>query len=502
MSVPSVSVKKQDFSVGSVAQQVSNIGILAILAGAGTGSSGSGPINTPLSYARDDLAFADFGPSRLVEFASYDIAVSGNPAVLNRSTTSVASSYSAVDHTGVAGTCVPTAGVTVPADNYDVVVMTVNGGTIGVAGITYQYSLDGGNSFFPVQALGTASTLTLPAFQQGGSPGVSFALAAGTLLAGDFFRCLATPARMNDVDLATSLEALRVTTLPWEGVLIDEDVGTGTTALVDTWLSALEATGKFRFAVLNTRLKNQLHVGSGVAETESAYTAAMTAVASGSAPSIRLCVGADGADLPSTLTGVTQARPTSILLAARAMNIPLGRDPAFVGDGPLRDATFVDGGGNPKYHNEENYPNLDQLQLSTLRSLSGGKPPYINNARVFSTPGSDYVFLQHVRTMNKCCEIAYAILLQQLSIGVAKKQRDPNTGLVYILERDALRIEGLVNEAIAPVIKGQVSAYIFSISRTDDLSSQSGATVNGSVEVVALAYIKKFQVVAAFVKSI
>ena len=503
MSVPSASIKKQDFSTGSVAQQSVNIGILAIIAGGGTGSSGNGPINTPLSYARDDLAFADFGPSRLVEFASYDINVSGNPAVLVRGTTSVASSYGTIDHSGVTGTAVPTAGATVPADNYDVIVQVVTGGTIGVAGIILQASLDGGNSFGQAFALGTSTTLTIPNFPQGGSPGVSFALTgAQTFVAGDFFRCLVNPARMNDADVATSCEALRVSTLPWEVALIDVDIDASTVGQLDTWLAGLEATGKFRLALVNTRMKNQAHVGSGTPETEAAYSTAMTTLTASSANSIRVSVGTDGADLPSSLTGYVQPRPTSLLCAARAMSIPLGRDPAFVGDGPLEGATIVDGNGNPKYHNEELYPNLDQLGLTALRSVTGAKPPYIDNARIFSVQGSDYVFIQHARTMNKACEIAYAIMVQQLGLGVGKKPKNPVTGLVYILERDALKIEGLVNEAIAPVLQGQVNAFAFAISRDDDLSNQSGATINATLEVVSLAYIKSFKAIAAFVKSI
>jgi hypothetical protein len=502
MSVPATSIQKQDFQTGSVAQQAVNVGILAIIAGAGTGSSGNGPINTPLTYARDDLAFNDFGPSHLVEFGSYDIAQSGNPFVAIRATTAVASSYGAVDSSKVTGSSVITAGAAVPVDDYDVIVSVLTGGTIGVAGIIVQVSLDGGNSFGGSFALGTSSTLTVPSFPQGGSPGVSFALAAGTLVAGDFWRCLVHPARMNDADLSTSLEALRTTTLPWEGVLIDEDVGTGTTSLVDTWLAAREKEGKFRFAVLNTRLKNQLHVGNGTAETEAAYTTAVTTIVNGSAPTIRGCVGTDGAALTSTLTGLTQPRPTSLLLAARAMNIPIGRDPAFVGDGPIAGAVFVDGNGNPLFHNEENYPNLDQLLLTALRSLSGGKPPYINNARVFSTVGSDYVFLQHIRTMNRFCEIAYAVMNTQLGKGVGKKPRDPVTNQVYILESDALVIEGLVNTAAAQPLKGQVAAFKYSLSRTDDLSSQAGSTLNASLAIVALAYIKGFKTLAAFARSI
>jgi hypothetical protein len=493
--IPAVTIQKLQYQTGAIGP--SPLGVLAIIAPAG-----SGPFNTPSAYTVDSQAMATYGPSPLVEETSYTLAVSGNPVIPIRPTTATAALYSAVSKTGT-GTSVVTAGAAVPADNYQVLVTIVTGGTIGVAGITYTYSLDGGNSVSAVQALGTANVLTIPNFAAGGSPGVSFALGAGTFVAGDFFRCNTSTAGMTDADLATSLEALRVSALPWEGVLIDQGpTGTGmattTTGLVDTWLAGLEKVGKFRFAVLNTRMKTQ------PSETEAAFLTAMTTLTTAAAPSIREVVGTDGGALTSTLTGLTLPRPTSLAIAADAMSIPIGQDPAFVGAGALQGYTIVDGNGNPFFHNEELYQNLDALQLSTLRSVNGqgANAVFITNARVFAQIGSDYVFLPHIRTMNRGCELAYQLLTTQLGKGVGKKPKDPTTGGVYILESDAAVIENLVNGALATPLKGQVSSFLFSLSRTDDISANSGAIINGTLAIVALAYIKGFKVIAAFAKSI
>jgi hypothetical protein len=59
-----------------------------------------------------------------------------------------------------------------------------------------------------------------------------------------------------------------------------------------------------------------------------------------------------------------------------------------------------------------------------------------------------------------------------------------------------------VNEALALPLKGQVNGYKFMLSRTDDISANSGATINATLAIVALAYIKAFKVIAAFAKSI
>jgi len=498
--LPSVSITKVDFATGSVAP--SPVGVLAIIAPAS-----SGPQNVATSYTQDTQAWNDFGPSSLVGLASYVMQESGNPVVVIRPLTSTAATYGTIDVTGMTGTSVPTAGAAVPADNYDVIVTVVAGGTIGAAGLTYTYSLDGGNSTSGVQALPTGGapiTLTLPNFTRGGSPGVSFSLAAGTWIAGDFFRVLTLHAQQTSADLTTALEALRVTTIPWEAVLIDQDAATGAAALLDTWLAGLEKVGKFKMAFLNTRLKNQPHVPgtSGAVETETAYATAMGTLAAGSAPSIRVAFSTDGGEIQSTLTGLSMTRPSSLFVAARSMGIAIGIEPAYVALGPLGGVTITDDIGNPAYHNEEIYQNLDQLQLTTLRSVNGQSGAYVTNGRIFSTVGSDYVLIPHVRTMNRSCEIAYQILTKSLSKGIGKKQKDPVTGLVYILEADALAIEGQVNAAVRPQLQNQVQQYAFTLSRTDDLSANSGAILNGSSAIVALAYIKGFKVLASFAKSI
>lgn len=484
--VPSVSITKQDGQTGVVGP--SAVGILAIIAAAAAGA-----FNTPAQYTSDRAVCTDYGAGPLTEECSYTLGASGQPVIPIRGTTTTAATYGAITFTGT-GTSVVTAGTTHPADNYAVTVTIVAGGTIGVTGITYTYSLDGVNTS-AVQSLGTANTLTIPDLLSGASPGVSFALAAGTLVAGDTWTCATTAAQMSNTDLSASLEALRVSTQPWEGALIDAPISAGTVALVDQWLAALESVGKFRFAVMNTPMKGTT--------SETAYTTAMTTLVAGQTKSIRMVLAADGGDVTSTLTGLTLPRVAALGIAADAMAIPIGQNPAWVDAGPIPGFGICDAKGNPKYHNEEPYPNLSALQLATLRTVGADTgATYICNALVFSTVGSDYVLLPHIRTMNRACEVAFAILQKQLGRGVGKKPKDKNTGAVYIAESDAASIEGLVNGALQLPMKGQVQAFKFSLSRTDDLSSNAGAVLTGTMQIEALAYIAGFKVIASFAKDI
>lgn len=485
--IPNVSVTKIAFNTGVVAP--SPVGVGAIIAAGSTGTK-----NQAAGFARDDLMLAAMGVP-ISEFGSYMMQVGGNQVVAVESNASIAGAYGAITSTPGTGTSAVTAdGVSLPFDDYDVLITIVAGGTVGTAGITYTTSLDGGEDTSGVLALGTANSITIP------GTGVKVNLGAGTLAAGATYQFFTSRPQPNNTDLTAALEALRQTRLPWEGVLIDAAYATGTVGVVDTWLAGLEAKGQFHFAVLNTRHKT---LPVPLTETEAAYGTAMQNLTQNDA-SIRLCVGVDAADYTSTLSGVSQPRPTSMFLMARAMLIPVGEDPAFVGRGNLPGAGIADGSGNPRWHDEDLFPGLDNLRLVALRSFSPGGPQgvYINNANVLSPAGSDFVWLQHVRTANVACSIAWQILTGQLSIGVGKKPKDPVTGLVYILEQDAQKLEEMVNAGFATPLKKQVAAVQFKLSRTDDLSSNSSSTVNGTIEVVALAYLKNFKVTQAFVKSI
>lgn len=487
MGLPAVTVSKVANNVGSAPP--STVGMLAIIA-----ASQQGPLNTPATYARSDLALTALGQGPLVEYGAYVIDVANQPFVAVRPTTSVAGSYGTIVHTGVLGTSVPTAGATAPFDHYDVVVTIVAGGTVGTAGITYTYSLDGGATTSGVQAVGAANTLTIP------NSNVSFALSAGTLLTGDTWSVFTERPLPNDSDLAASFTALGNTRQAWEGVLIDSSFDASTVAAVDTWLSGLEAQGQFKFALLNTRFKLEPEPAT---ETEAAYATAVTALVSSSA-SIRVLVGADGGHLPSPISGFSLKRPTSLAVGARAMLIPIGEDPAYVARGPVAGFQISDQAGNPLDHDENLFPDLDGLRLATLRSFAAGGPEgtYITNANVLQPSGDDFPYLQLVRIANRACTIAWAALTTQLSRGVNKNPKpDPNTGAVTIFEPDASAIESLVNGQLSAALKGQVSAVQFSLSRTDDLS-QTPATIHAVVSIVAKAYIKGYLVQTEFSKTI
>lgn len=490
MGIPSVTVKKS--LVGGSPATQSTQGILAIIASASTGSA-----LPPTMLTNQTLTTSTFGSGMLPEMAVYDINVSGRPVVGLAVTPSILGSYYAGTFTkNVSGTsAVTTSAVTGlgPLMHYDVEVTIVQGGTVGTSGITYTYSVDGGDTVSAVTALGNANTLAIP------NTGVSFSLGAGTLLAGDNWSIFTERPLLSNSDVSSALATLGNTKLPWEGVLIDCQYGTGTVALVDQWLAGREANGQFNFALLNTRFLNE---PAPTAETPSVYAAAITSQ-SGSDTSNRLCLCADGGRMTSLITGFTTKMPTALALGARAMSVTpnIGIDPSEVDLGPVPSFT-ISSNGNPLDWDEFLYQSLDSQRLVTLRTFATGAPTgcFITDANVLISAGSNIYWLQLLRVLNKACSIAWQVLNTQLSKGVPTVY-NATTGAINIKETAAQRIEALVNSPLQSGLAGQCTGSQFTLNRDDNVTTPK-APVNGQVAVAPLVYLKNIVVTAALVKTI
>ncbi len=484
--LPSVRVNKATGG-GSPALNTSD-GILAIIASCATGTD-----LPPTMLSNQALAVSTFGAGMLVECAAYDINVSGNPALAVPLTApSVPGSYGTITKNiaGSGGNVV--AGATQPLLHYDVEVTMAKAGTVGVTGMTYTWSVDGGDTVQGPSQVGTSATITLP------GTGVSFTV-SGSFDVGDNWSCFTERPLANNADVTTALATLGNTRLPWEGVLIDCEYATGTVELVDEWLGGREVKGQYGFALLNTRFLNE---PAPTAESPSVYAAAIIAQTENDA-SDRIVVGADGGHMTSTVTGFTTKMPTSLAVGARAMQTTpnIGTDPAEVDLGPIPGFT-ISSGSNPLDWDEDLYESLDDARLATLRSFAPGSAvgTYITNANVLISSGSNIYWLQLLRVLNKGCKIAFQVLTTQLSKGV-RTVFNEQTSAVNIDPRDAQTIEHLVDSPLASGLAGQVTDQGFSLNTDDDLSAL-GAPCNGDVEIVSKVYLKNFRVQVSLVKTI
>ena len=145
------------------------------------GPCSTGTKNRPTRHVRsaDLISIYTSGPTP--ELACKAIESWKGDILAVRSEASTASSFGTLDLTSVTGACDVTtdAGAT-SDDDYEAKVRIVKGGTVGVAGITYQTSLDNGRTWSTTLALGTATTITIA-----GSGGIKFDLTSAGLNAGD-----------------------------------------------------------------------------------------------------------------------------------------------------------------------------------------------------------------------------------------------------------------------------------------------------------------------------
>lgn len=478
MTVPNAQITKTDGNTGVVRPGAD--GICAILA-----PSASGTVNQAASYAKGKTLADDFGGGLLPEFGAWMLQFTQKPIVAVKTAASVAAALSAVTHSGAGTSVVSVSGT--PIDDYEVIVKIVAGGTIGVAGATYQYTLDNGINWTPITALGVAVSVALLT-PTGGATGITVAFAAGTLLAAQTETFTSTAARMNNADLVAALEALRLSSLPFETILVAGPLDSTMAATLAAWRLLRDSEGRYYSWASNWR-------PATAGETEAAYLIAIVAALGNSSDTFGMAHGGSF-DCASPTTGLLLRRDAALAAVTRSMSMPLGVMASRVSDGPLVGVSIKDVRGNPKYHDEMLSPGFDAARFAVLRSFDGYPGAYLNLPRLFSPPGSDYVFFPHARVMNRACKIAKDLLTQRLSMGVRKDENG------HIVEVDATEIDMLITETLMGELAVHCTGVGFILSRTDDLNSNGEKTLTGELWCVPLVYVTGFAVNALFRRTI
>jgi hypothetical protein len=474
MSTPDVLITQLDGALGILPPSAGKM--LALC-----GCSSSGTVATPAAYARISDVQAAFGSGPMVEAAAYAIERYGKPVILCRATSSTAGTQGTIDVTGVVGTSVVSNGGSPAADDdYEVKVVITTGGTRGTAGIVYKYSLDGGRTYSQLTALGTDLTITIP-----NSGGVNFALAAGTLLAGDTWGERTTAPAPDATALGVGLDALRASNLSWEFVYIATPITAALLSTIDAKLSSMSSIGRYRWALGNTRVPN-------IGESESSYKTALDTIFSSlSQKSTSLWAG--GTKTLSSISYRQYKRPLALSIAALQANVSEEINIAAIDEGPLPGVSIRDANGNPDEHDESINPGLDDSRFGTARTWNGVEGVYPTWPRIFAPTGSDFQIIPYRRVMNLFCETVRDYMLHR----VAKPIRvDKVTG--FILEADALEIESGVLARLRTVLlqKPKASDVQFVLSRTDNLLSTM--TLTGDGRLVPLAYPKFISITLGF----
>jgi hypothetical protein len=465
MSQPAVNQNETDGALGVLPPSSGDL--LAVM-----GVSSTGPVNTPSTYGRVAQLVAAFGVGPMVEAAARHIETTGNPVVVVRTGDTTAGDYGAIDDAGVAGTsAISETSATEPLDDYEVVVEILNGGTRGTPGITYRTSLDGGRTWSATLALGSGTAIAIP------NSGVSFDLAAGTLVTGDTWSCRTSAPIPNGTEIGAAIDSLRTSSVSWELLHIAAPLDATLFDAVETAFASLAGVGKFRAWVGSVRMPN-----SG--EASATYLSSVsTAFASKATTYGELCAGA--CKLTSSVSRRKFRRPVSFAIASLEAAAQQHVNIADINRGSIPGCSIRDVNGNPDEHDESINPGLDDARFTVLRTWEGISGVYVNRPRLFSAEGSDFDLMPKRRVMNLARRATRAFLIRRLNQPV---RVDRATG--FILEEEALEIEAGGRAALAAVLgdSPKASAWSLVVSRNDNLLSTK--TMNVTTRVVPLAYVE------------
>lgn len=461
MTQPNVTITELDGALGVLPP--TSGALFAIV-----GPCSSGPFDTPAAFARIKDIQSNFTNGPAVEAAAHYIEKYGRPVLFVRCNANVAAVTGAVDVTGVVGTSVVTATGT-PTDDVELMVKVLAGGTVGTPGITYQISADAGRNYGPITALGAANTIVAP-----DNLGITFHLAAGTLLANDTWNVVVHSATWNSSDIQSALAALKTSQQFWELVQIVGPIDASTLVTIDGAISGMVASGKYKAWIGNVRIPT-------VGESSSTYASSLSGFAADSSKFGSLYAG--GCKLTSSVSGRRYRRPPSFATAAREASVSHEVNIADPNLDALPGVTISDVNGNPDEHDETVSPGLDDLRFAVLRSWDGFGGVYVNRPRIFSPAGSDFQLMPHRRVMNITHDALRQYFIRRLNKPILVSK---TTG--FILEAEASEIEkgALAVMRATLLAKPKASGIQFELSRTDNLLSTR--TLTGQARVIPLAY--------------
>lgn len=469
--LPSVTITEIDGALGTLPT--------GLRAFAAVGAASAGPLNTPVALARTTDVVSTFVRGPLVEMACRKIKITGKPVICVRAAATTVGTHTDIVTTGVSGTSVVTidSGDTSADDDYEPLLRVITGGTIGVAGITLQWSLDGGRTMSPTTALGTATFFTFP-----NSGNIGYSFAAGTLVAGDEIASLAKAPQANAADVTAALDALMNYGAAWECAVITGPLDGTIFDAVDAEFAAKPE----KFFVGAFRLPT-------AGESDATYQAAFNTAFSAKATT-HGAVFAGAWEVPSAgqFAGRTYRRPALFAAAPRLYSVSEEVDIAqpdlgSVG-GSLRDEL-----NNPKHHDERINPGLDDMRAGTLCTIEDLPGVYVTNPRLLSAAGSDFEFIQHRRIMILARIALRLYFTFRLSRPVIV---DPATGFLTDEQREEINVGARTAMANVLLAKPKASDVDFALSATDNVLATK--TLTGSASVVPLAYPKTFEIALGF----
>ena len=366
----------------------------------------------------------------------------------------------------------------VPNDNYDLDIMIVDGGTattLSGGDATFEYSLDGGNTYSDVIAV--APTYAIP------STDVTVAFAAGTYVAGQVYNSKCVGPSFSPTNMGVALDAL-----------IDSGVDF---ALLHIVGAAANASGA---AAMVTAVQSKLaaampkykFVRAIVDMPDVADSDLVTAFAAVDADRV---VAAPGyVDLVSSLnTPRIYKRPAAWPAMARAISVKPHRHLGAVEDGPLYNVRAL-------YRDEATTTlKLMDSRFLTLRSR-GRNRFYVEQPLTMALKSSDYAPLHNGRVMDKACRIAHTSLEPYVNVDWIV-QADGTLAEYEARAIESKVLSDLVNNLLAgSAAEKNASAILFSVSRKEKVVTSQKLPV--TIRMQPKAYSRWIDLDIGFTKTV
>ena len=445
------------------------------------GCSTAGAVLTPLVTTDPKEIISTYGEGPLVQGALFELALTGAPIMVIRSTTGTPGSSGTLTFSGTGTSVVTKSGN--PADKYGVIFEVVTGGTIGVAGITWKVSLDNGQTYGPVKPLGVANTLLLTT-ASGASTGVTLNFAAGTLVAGDKvdFQCVAPVSSASDVALGMQAVIDSDYEVDHWHVLQISNASDCTTYTLKT--TAAASAFRYLYGLYESR---DLSSGESLATWKAALISDFSAFAD-----LRSSIAAGYYLTTSPLDGNKIRRSLAWTASARSINIAIARELGAVVDGSLKGIEGPKDDGNI-YYDERTSPGLDAARFMVARTLIGKKGYFVMNSNIMCQPGSDFDIIPNRRVMDKACSTTHFVCLDYLNLDV---RVNPETG--FILEKDRVDVQNRIKQALVDTLvsTGNASSVSVIVAGNDNILSTRTLTV--TIRIVPLGYIKSISITIGF----
>lgn len=408
------------------------------------GCSSAGTVNQVVATRSITTLASILGDGPLPQAAALVIAKGGTVLAV-RATTAYLGTVSSVASSALGGTSV----VSVtgdPLDAFHAKVLVARGGTVGVAGVRIQVSLDAGRTFGVTVGLGTASSYAIP------NTGLTLNFAAGTLVQGATYTFGATAPAWDAAGLAAALTALQASsyaTAGWGSLHIVGDIDGAAAATLQLSLETLAVGKIYTRAITSARDASPPAAYGGTGESEQAWTTDLLDDFS-ALDAKRVLVTAGHYNMPSAIPNTVAGapryrRPLSWALAARQVTIAPQRHAGRVKDGALSNIV-VDPTSDPVdgfiYHDERMNPNFDQARFAAARTRVRLTGFYVANPNLMSPLGSVFTILPFGNVMDIACQIISEVGQRDINEDVRLNQNGT------LFENDAVGIENGFRQAL------------------------------------------------------